>query len=291
MPAMADWGLPRELWGDAIDFYHRMSTRITEMKKEYPTTLDEVLSIGENKHYFNEESLAKQEKNIRAGAPYKLVVDPITKKPELQKTELSPITLFTMPILGHKYMTTVDCISSNSADSDLFAASVWDVTNNLNEQVATFCAKELMTEDYAEYVAGLSSVYNRATICVEKNTADGFNACLRARGYYSLYYDSAQSRAKKDPGIRTTVASKPAMLDKLALLLDNSRIIIRDERTLEQLKEYEKKSKVRADGSVSVTASAPKGKHDDFVSTCFLFAGTLDQRALAGKDSQGFTIL
>lgn len=289
MPAMADWGLPKELWGDAIDFYHRMSTRVTEMKKEYPTTLDEVLSIGENKHYFNEDSLSKQEKNLLPGVPYRLLTDPLTQKPVLQKDEASPFAIFKQPVYGRKYMITVDPITANNEDTDLFSAIVWDTQNN--EQVATFRGTEMATEDYAEYIVGIAKIYNRAMICVEKNVAEGFNACVRARNYYNVFYENQQARAKRDSGIRTTVSSKPAMLDKLALLLDAGRIIIRDENTLSQLKTFEKRVKNRADGSASVTASAPKGKRDDDVACCWIYAGTLDSRALAGKTGQGFTVL
>lgn len=259
------------------------------MQREYPTTLEEVLAIGENKHYFDESSLAKQEKNLLPATPYRLLTDPLTQKPVLHKDEASPFSIFRQPAYGHKYMITVDPITANNEDTDLFSAIVWDTQNN--EQVATFRGSEMATEDYAEYIVGIAKIYNRAMICVEKNVAEGFNACVRARNYYNVFYENQQARAKRDPGIRTTVSSKPAMLDKLSLLLDTGRIIIRDENTLSQLKAFEKRVKTRADGSASVTASAPKGKRDDDVACCWIYAGTLDQRALTGKTGQGFSIL
>lgn len=285
MPAMAEYGLPKDLWGDAISWYHETSTRTSNMKKEYPTTLDEVLAIGENKSVFTAESLAKQENNILPERPYQLVIDALTGKPELKKVDESPISIYKFPVYGHKYMLTCDPIGSNSEDSDFYAASVWDTQNN--EQVATLYVKGIMVEDIAEMTAGLAKVYNRAVICPERNMSEGLQACLRSLGYYYFYYPDKNSKNKKEAGIRTTVSSKPVMIDKLQLLLDSGRIIIHSRETLRQLKAYSKIS--RKSGAISF--SAPKGDADDLVSTVFIYAGTLNSKALGGKTTQTFAIL
>ena len=289
MPAMAEYGLPKDNWGDAIDWYHKTSLRTSSMKKEYPTTIDEVLAIGENKSCFTKESLDKQDKNILPGAPYRLVTDTLTGKQELQKTDESPITMFKPPIFGHKYMITCDPIGSSSEDSDFFAASVWDLSNN--EQVATIWARGLLMEDFADLIMGVSNIYSRAIVCPELNMSEGLQACLRAKGFYNFYYTDRQRKAKREAGIRTTVSSKPAMLDKLQLMLDKESIIIRSEETLRQLKKYERRVKHRFAGGSTVTFSAPKGDFDDMVSTCFIYAGTKNDRELVGNTSQGFCIL
>jgi len=287
MPAMAKDGFQKERWADAIEWYHRMSATMTEanMHKEFPTTLEEILAIGENKSVFTAESLAKQEKNIMPGHPYRLKTDTLTGKTELQKADESEITLYQTPMLGHRYRLVCDPIGSSSEDSDFYAASMWDLENN--GQVAKIYTRGLPVEDLADLTAGLATVYNRAQICPEKNMGQALVACLRAKGYYNFYYTSETDRKRKDPGIRTSVSSKPDMLDKTQLLLDGERIIIRDEETLRQLKAYSKI--IRKTGAISF--SAPKGDNDDLCSTVFLFAGSLDQRALGGKNTQGFTIL
>ena len=259
------------------------------MKKEYPTTLEEVLAIGENKSCFAKDSLDKQEQNIIPGSPYRLVTDTLTGKQELQKTDESPITMFKPPIMGHKYMITCDPIGSNSDDSDYFAASVWGLANN--EQVATVWARGLLMEDFADLIMGVSSIYNRAIVCPELNMSEGLQACLRAKGFYNFYYTDKQRKAKKEAGIRTTVSSKPAMLDRLQLMLDRGSIIIRSAETLRQLRRYERRVKHRSAGGSTVTFSAPKGDYDDMVSTCFIYAGTKNDRELVGNTSVGFTIL
>ena len=289
IPAMADFGLPQANWGDAIDWYHRTSLRTTEMKKEYPTTIEEVLAIGENKGCFTKESLEKQDKNILPDQHYRLVTDTLTGKRELQKTDESPIILYKKPVYGRRYMMTCDPIGSNSDDSDFFSAIVWDTEKN--EQVATIWARGLMTEDFADLVMGVSTIYNRAIVCPESNMSEALQACLRAKGFYNFYYTDKLRKAKKEAGIRTTVSSKPAMLDKLQLMLDREAIIIHSEETLRQLKAYERRVKNRFGNSATVTFSAPKGDHDDFVSTVFIYAGTKNDHELVGKTSNGFTIL
>lgn len=288
MPAMAEYGLPKKLWADAIDWYHKTSLRTTDMKKEYPTTIEELLAIGENKSCFTEESLAKQDKNILPDHPYQLVTDVLTKKVELKPTDESPIMVYKAPVQGQRYMLTCDPIGSNSDDSDFFAASVWNMDKN--EQVATLYAKGLMTEDMADMVVGLAQIYNRAVICSEKNMGEALHSCIRAKGYYNLYYQTKNDKAKKDPGIRTTVSSKPAMLDKLQTMLDRESVIIHSAETLRQLKEYERKVKSRSGGGSTIQFSAPKGDHDDFVSTTFLYAGTRSDRELMGKNVSGFAV-
>lgn len=287
MPAMAEYGVPKENWGDCLLWRHRMEATMSEanMRKEFPTTLEEILAIGENKSVFTPESLQKQEKNIMPGAPYQLVTDSLTGRPELKPAEESPITVYQRPIPGERYFLTCDPIGSNSEDSDFFAATVWRQRNN--EQVATIYVKGIMIEDMAELVAGLSTIYNRAQVCPESNMGSALQACLRAKGFYNFYYTDPSRKARKEAGIRTTISSKPDMLDKLQLLLDGEKIIIRSEETLRQLKAYSKIT--RKSGSVSF--SAPKGDNDDFVSTAWIYAGTLDSRQLSGKSGQSFTIL
>ena len=74
-------------------------------------------------------------------------------------------------------------------------------------------------------------------------------------------------------------------------MLDKGAIIIRSDETLRQLKRYERRVKNRSSGGSTVSFSAPKGDHDDLVSTCFIYAGTKSDRELVGKSGQGYTFL
>lgn len=290
IPAMKEYGLPTELWGDAIDWYHRQSTRTSNMQKEYPTTLDEVLKIGEAKCYFSLDDIEYQKQNnMEEGAPYRLVTDIQTGKVEAQLTEASPFMMYRPPVYGHKYKLVADAITSMNEGSDYFAMSIFD-DNDLS-QVATFYEKGLSIEDYADYAVGISKIYNNATIAPEKNMAEAFIAAVKARNYYYFYYENEKDRKNRVPGIRTTQSSKNNMLDILCMLLANHKITIRSRQTLKQMETYEKKIKMRPDGTKRVQVGARAGHHDDLVSTLFIYAGTLSQQQINGYSGPGWSIL
>lgn len=289
IPAMVKEGVPKERWGDCIDWYHSRARVTPSMKKEYPTTIEEVMEMGQNKCFFEDDAIKWQEDHIEEGTPMELLTDNITKKVKAHKTEASPFIMYRPPEFGHKYKVIVDPITSMSAESDLFAMSVFD-DGNL-EQVATFFGREMPVEDYADYAVSMAKLYNNALICPESNVAEGFVVSVRALGYYYFYYESPANRAKKIPGIRTTVSTKEALLDKLSLLLNNHKLILHDRETVQEMKAFEKKVKMHPDGSVTVKACARKGKRDDAISCLWVFVGTLDQRQLAGNTKVRYSFL
>ena len=289
IPAFEEFDLPTDLWGDAIDWYHRMSKRVTNMQKEYPTTLSEVMRIGENKTYFTAEAITNQRKNVEVGTPFRLLTDNVSGKVEAQTTDVSPFTIFRQPQWGERYAITVDPTLAVSEKTDLFCFSVWNL--NTLEQVATYRTRDMSIEDYADAVVGVAKIYNKAIVCPEQNVAEALVACIRALGYYNFYYESPSMRAKKVPGIRTTASSKDQMLRRLELLFNNKRITLHDKNWVDELETFERIVKIKSDGSTVVKAAARKGKHDDTVATCWIFAGMLEQRQLTGSSGGGFTIL
>lgn len=289
MPAMAAYGVPQDRWGDCIDWYHRRSLMTSNMKKEYPTTVEEVLTLGDDKTVFSPESIERQRANIMEGTPYRLVTDNATRKVEAHKTEESPFRIFKNPMFGHKYRLVVDPITAVNEDTDIFAMNMFDI--NTLEQVATFNGNDMPLEDYADFAVSMCKIYNNAEICPETNVAEAFIVLVRALGYYFFYYENPQNRAKKIPGIRTTATSKENMIDKLKLLLDTDRIKLHDKETIDELTYFERKIKKRVDGGQSVRMAARKGHHDDNVATLWIFAGSLDQRQMAGSTGRGWAIL
>lgn len=290
IPAMVKEGVPKERWGDCIDWYHSRARVTPSMKKEYPTIIEEVLEAGKNQTFFDDESIKWQkDNNVLAGMPKRLLVDPTTKKVEAHPAEESPFIMFKPPIYGHKYKVAVDPITSLSENSDIFAMSIFD--DNTLEQVAVFRGREFSQEDYADYAVNIAKLYNNAMICPEINAGEAFIVLVRGMGYYNLYYDSQTNRAKKLPGIRTTVGSKEALLDRLALLVSNHKLILHDHETVEEMTYFERRVKTYADGTQSVKVRARPGKHDDMISTLWIYAGTLDQRQLTGVQSVKFSFL
>lgn len=283
MPEMIKYNIPPDEFAAKIGWYRRRSLRTSKMQYEFPSSVQDILDLTSDRKVFSKEAIEAQRNNVESGTPYRMITDNVTKKVEAQKTDVSPFRIFRPPIYGHKYKLVVDPITASNEDTDFFAMSVFD--DNTLEQVAVFCGKELMVEDYADYAVSIAKIYNNAIICPELNVAEGFIVSCRALGYYYFYYDSPQARKKKEPGIRTTVTSKVAMIDKLQLLLNNNKITLHDEETVDELEWFEKKIK-RTDGAAtSVKMAARKGKHDDFVACLWIYAGTLDESQLVGRSA------
>lgn len=293
VPELQKSGLPRERWGDAIDWYHRtlagFSGRMSTMKKEYPTTLEELLESGRNEPVFATDDVAWQKQNEMKGQAYDLSENMRTKRPQLTRTDISPLRVFVPPTVGKRYMLCVDPITAIGEQTDNFAATMMDMEKY--EQVATIHGRDLPLEDWAQYAVGLCKIYNNALICPEINVGGEFVAYVRGLGYHRFYYENSAKQAQKVPGIRTTVSSKDAMIKALNVLLHNHRIILHDPRWLEELDTFEIKKKVRADKTVTVKMEARKGKHDDTVMSLAIFAGTLSATDLVREKTRGYAFL
>lgn len=289
VPALNKYHIPRDEWGDKIVWYRRKSLQVPHMKQEFPTTLEEVIQMGRNDSVFSKESLEYQRSISEEGGHYDLVTDVHTKKVKAVLTTESPFKIYREPIYGHRYIEVVDPITGQSEETDNFAMTIFD-TESL-EVVATYADKNQSVEDYADICVAAAKLYNRAQICPERNVAEGLIVAIRALGYHQFWYESKQAKAKREPGLRTTASTKSSMIERLNLLLDQKRIKIYSREIIDELEVFEKRTKRRSDGSLSVKMQARKGKHDDFVATMWIFAGTLDNRLLEGRKKVGFAII
>lgn len=293
VPAFVKEGLPKERWGDCISWYRKrlrdFNNNRKRMQLEYPSTLNEVMSINSDKCVFQKESLDAQEKNIIPGVPMRFVTDNATGKVEMQETDISPFTLFKRPLPGHRYRITIDPITAQSDGTDFFTMVVWDMANN--EQVATFHERGLQDEDYADWAVSMGTVYNKAELCPESNVANAFCVAVNSRRYFRWVYQTKKSKSDRIPGIRTTVSSKELMLDRLGTLLDRENIIIHSAENLQELRDFIKVIKVRPDGSKYVRMMAKGSKHDDFVACNWILAGSLSMAQLEGRRHSNFAII
>ena len=289
IPEMRKWGIPREEWFDKIGWYHTRALRTSKMRYEFPSSIDDIISMTSDRMVFQKESLDKQEENIMVGTPMRFVTDNATGKVEAQSTEISPFVLYKRPLLGHKYRITIDPITAQSDGTDFFTMCVWDLANN--EQVAIFHERGLQDEDYADWAVSMGMIYNKAELCPESNVANAFCVAVNSKRYFRWFYQNKKSKAEKVPGIRTTVSSKELMIDRLGTLLDRNNIIIHNEENLEELRNFVKIVKVRPDGSKYVRMAAKGNKHDDFCACNWILAGSLDQKQLEGRRCSGFAII
>ena len=291
IPAMREYGVPTEQWGDKIVWYNKKYTELGKVNtfKEYPTTIDEVLAYGEDKGVFQKASLDAQEKNIMPGTPMRMMTDNITGKVEAQAADVSPFTMFKPPVYGRRYRIAIDPITAQSEDTDYFSMQVLDLSNN--EQVAVFRDKGLQDEDYADWAVSIGTIYNKAELCPEINVANGFIVAVNSRRYYHWYYANKANKANRVPGLRTTVSSKELFIDKLSAMLDRGSITIHDQETLEELGNFVKIIKSRTDGTKYVRMAARGTTHDDAVMSLAIYAGTLDSTQLEGRKRVRFAVI
>ncbi len=289
VPEMRKWGVPQDEWFDKLGWYHTRALRTSKMRYEFPSSIDDIITMTSDRLVFNEESIRKQEKNIRAGKKYRIVTDNSTNKIEAQETDVSPFTIFREPIYGHQYRIVIDPITAQSADTDNFVMHAMDM--NTHEQVAVFRERGLQDEDYADWAVSIGTIYNKAQLCPESNVANGFVVAVNSRRYYKWFYQNKKNKADRIPGIRTTVSSKERMIDKLGTLLDRDNIIIHDEYTINELLNFVRHTKKRTDGSSYVRYAAKAGHHDDDIAALWIYAGSLDMYQIEGRRHSGFAVI
>lgn len=289
VPEMRKWGVPQDEWFDKLGWYHTRALRTSKMRYEFPSSIDDIITMTSDRLVFNEESIRKQEKNALAGKKYRIVTDNSTHKVEAQETDVSPFTIFREPIYGHQYRIVIDPITAQSAETDNFVMHVMGLKNH--EQVAVFRERGLQDEDYADWAVSIGTIYNKAQLCPESNVANGFIVAVNARRYYRWYYQNKKNQADRIPGIRTTASSKEYMIDRLGTLLDRDNIIIHDEYTINELLNFVRHIKKRTDGSSYVRYAAKAGHHDDDIAALWIYAGSLDMRQIEGRKHSHFAMI
>lgn len=289
IPEMRKWGIPQNEWFDKLGWYHTRALRTSKMRYEFPSSIDDIITMTSDRLVFNEDSIKKQEKNILAGKKYRTVTDNATHKVEAQETDISPFTIYKEPIYGHQYRIVIDPITAQSTETDDFVMHVMDLKNH--EQVAVFRERGLQDEDYADWAVSMGTIYNKAQLCPEINVANGFIVAVNARRYYKWFYQNKKNQSDRIPGIRTTASSKEYMIDRLGTLLDRENIIIHDEYTINELKNFVRHIKKRSDGTPYVRYAAKAGHHDDDIAALWIYAGSLDMYQIEGRRHSGFAMI
>lgn len=286
VPEMRKWGVPREEWFNKLGWYHTRALRTSKMRYEFPSSIDDIINMTSDRMVFQEESIKKQEPNILAGKKYRIITDNATGKVEAQETDISPFTIFKEPIFNHSYRIAIDPITAQSTETDNFVMQVMDLSNH--EQVAVFRDRELQDEDYADWAVSIATIYNKAQLCPESNVANGFIVAVNAKRYYRWFYQDKKNKADRIPGIRTTVSSKEYMVGCLGTLLDRGNIIIHDEYTIDELRNFVRRVSRRSE---HVKFIAKKGHHDDDIAALWIYAGSLDLKQLEGRKKSKFAII
>ena len=284
IPEMARYQVPRDQWNDKIGWYHRRALRTSKMRYEFPSSIEDIMSLTSDRLVFNKDSLERQKENIIAGKPMRTLTDNQTGKVEMKETDDSPFRVFQYPLYGHKYRIVIDPITARSEATDFFAMHVIDLSTH--NQAAVFRGRGYTDEDYADWAVSIGKIYNNAELLPEINVADGFVVAVNARRYYHWYYSDKKNRADRIPGLRTTVSTKEVYIDKLNAMLDRGSLKIHDEETLDELYNF-----IRFSKGGTMKMAAKRGHHDDLVMALAMYAGSLSIQELDRGRRTGFAIL
>lgn len=140
--------------------------------------------------------------------------------------------------------------------------SVAQVLNSKKEQVAIYRA-QVHPDYFADVLNSLGYFFNTAKLAVENNNHGILTATRLGKdfAYPNLYLETTVDKQTEDEsitfGFRTTVKTKPLIIDKLRATLREQEMTLNDKLTIRELLTYV----VTEDGKME----AEKGCHDDCV--------------------------
>lgn len=180
------------------------------------------------------------------------------------------------------------CGADPAEGNDYCAAQF--VSKGTQEVILTFQARMESSQFGYELYKGAKFIYNATgnwpTIGVERNTGQATIARLLDLNYPALYHhtDTTRDQASTDKriGWPTNTATRPMMLDDLALALRQGLIHIYDRPTLKELRSFIRHPKTGK-------PEAEVGAHDDLVMSLAI-AWQLYQRVPTPTKSHGAVI-
>lgn len=155
------------------------------------------------------------------------------------RRESQHLTIWKDTIGGEKYVIGVD-VAAGTAKGDWSVASV--IRCRTLEYVARLRGK-IPPDFFAEEVLRLAARYNMAEVAIEK-TGHGFTVLriFLENNYPNLYYhqdyDVIMGKMASEPGWRTSVKTKPLMVDRLAISLRSGDLISWSENLVMEASSY-----------------------------------------------------
>ncbi len=175
-------------------------------------------------------------------------------------TILNGMNIYEEPKEGHSYVIGVDPAKDGI---DSFAIQVIDITKFPFKQVAS--AK--LDIDYLvmpEHLDTLGKQYNNAFMTIENNEGAGQSIAdilYFQYEYENLYRDRSEDDKtfKKYPGFRTTLKSRPLVINLMKILIEERKLIVQDKETINEFFTFIKSEKI------TEKYAADEGYHDDLI--------------------------
>lgn len=173
------------------------------------------------------------------------------------------IRIYQHPLQGFPYVLGGDPANGGS-DS-----YVGQVINNIDrKQVAMFRKEKVDNDLYAYQLYCLGKMYNWALIGTEVNQTTTVMETLLKCGYPNLYYRKVEDKVDHDIqyslGVKTTVITKPVIVDCLKTTFRENPTVVNDYTTLCEMETFIVAQTASPNYSLT-TNRAEDGKHDDTV--------------------------
>ena len=169
----------------------------------------------------------------------------------LYNTLFAGLRIFKEPEVGHSYVLGVD---PKKEGVDKLALQVIDVTNVPFVQVASYNG-DMSYLNAPSKIFDLGMYYNQAFVVVENNIDNSIVDTL----FYQYDYEGEifKEENKNILGFRTTTKTKKILLSLLKKLIEESKLVIFDKKTIDEFFVFVEQK----NGSFS----AEEGYHDDLV--------------------------
>lgn len=233
-------------------------------KQEYPGSVSESFLFS-GRTRFNQDRLTE----IESEAKNPKLRGFLKESPKLnggfthkiEENDNGYLTVYETPQNKAEYVLFADVSEGKEVKERVSDFSAVDVLRcDTMEQVAHWHGR-IPPEKLAEEIVKLAHYYNNAFVGVEKNNMGYSTVATLKDTYDNLYINVQHDRNGKEItrefGWRTTLKTKPLMIDGLAEVINEKEIKINNPGTIEELRRYS----LHPDG----TLGAPQGGHDDRV--------------------------
>lgn len=221
-------------------------------QQEYPCTADEAF-LTSGRPVFNSQQLQDRLEKT----------PPVVARLALEGTEWNEhprgeLVMYQHHNPGETYYIGAD-VSMGVRGGDW---SVAQVLNSKKEQVATYRA-QVHPDYFADVLNSLGYFFNTAKLAVENNNHGILTVTRLGKdfAYPNLYFETSVDKQTEDEtvifGFRTTVKTKPLIIDKLRAALRDQELTLNDKTSIRELLTYV----VTEEGKME----AEKGCHDDCV--------------------------
>jgi hypothetical protein len=162
------------------------------------------------------------------------------------------------PIEGHEYVMGIDCAEGVGDDGDNSSFQVVDAATL--EQVGEFYSNIIPPFMFASVVNEVGIYYNNALVVCESNGPGGavLSNLQHELWYENIFFDQTGKLKNPKPGLKTTVSSRPILLEALQHRLMNQTLRVNSRRFVKELGTFIYNPQTQK-------AEAQKNKHDDTI--------------------------